>query len=252
MFILQYGSDYQTNLIKLKNDLYVYFNTFVPIELMEDDIYFYTNEFVAYFNQIYALISNFENEIENLKYNIEFIIIFDSNIPKIILNSIYLSVCECACACECAHVSAPDNSIGNLSSKIKKSDYDKLTNILNFNYETVVNINPYYIIKIMKTDNFVNYSDFYLGKLILLKNIITDEKIEINFDSNLLFFYHADELDNIDEIEPNGFKFYNNKLIVYDGPVFKITKLENNYVKLDEQIYLIDPISTIDIAQLLQ
>lgn len=241
MFIFHYDSKYCNNLIKFKNDLYVCLNTFGPDELSEDSIHKYTNEFVKYFNQIYTLIENFENDIENLKYNVEFKIIFNSNIPIILLNSICLAQ---------SHLSNLTDE--KLSSKIKKSDYDKLTNFLDFNYEITVSTNPYYIVTITNTNNAVYYDDFYIGKLILLKNINTSEAIEINFDSNLLFIYDLDELDRLDDIEPNGFKFYNGKLIIYDGPVFKIKKLsEPNLIGLDEQIYLIDPISTIDINQIL-
>jgi hypothetical protein len=200
--------------------------------LSDSEIYGYTIDFEKYFNQIYMLINNFQNDIENLKYNIEFQISFIENTPTILLNSIYLDT----------------SNIPNVSHKIKKSDYENLTKILNFNYEINVNIFPYYIVKIIKTNNTIYYNDFYIGKLILLKNIETCEEIEINFDSNALFIYNLNELNDIEEIEPFGFKFFNNKLIIYDGPVFKISKMtDENYIKLDEQIYFIDPISTVNI-----
>lgn len=246
MFILHYGNDYNKNLIKFKNDLYICLNTLGHNELMEDDIYKYTIEFVKYFDQIYVLISNFDNNIENLKYNVEFKILFEHNIPLIELNSICLNL-------------SPNNLINSneisnkISNKIKKSDYDKLTNFLGFNYAITVNIDPYYIVKIVKSNIPTYYEDFYIGRLILLKNVNTNESIEINFDTNSLFIYNlneSNELDEPDEIEPNGFKFYGGKLIIYDGPVFKLTKLaESNLIKLDEQIYSIDPISTIGIEQ---
>jgi hypothetical protein len=244
-FILQYDSDYDKSLIKFKNDLYVFFNT-LNDELMEDEIYGYTNSFIKYFNKIFKLIKNFDNDIGNLNYDVEFIIIFDSDVPTISLCTILLNPVSLKSLC--LNISG---NIENTSNKIKKSDYDKLTQILNFNYLADVNIYPYCIVKIAKIDYNIYLDDFYIGKLILLKNTNSAEEIEINFDSNSLFIYNSEELDKFEEIEPNGFKFHNGKLIIFDGPVFKITKIDLNYVKLDEQIYKIDSVSTIDINDLI-
>jgi len=228
-------------IINFKNDLYIHLSS----NLYDDELIFTNiNKFVKYFESVKNIITNFSNDVDGLEYDVEFELELEFQInskknfyPNFILKQIQLN---------------KNYKINKISKQIKNSDYTNITNILDYNNEIHTNTNPYFIVKIIKTENYNIFDNFYKGKYILLKKMNTNEYIEIDFDKYLIYHYdtdkYEDNCENSINLDTHSFKFYNKKLCVNGGPIYKITKLDNeNKIMLDNQIYEIDFDSTVDI-----
>lgn len=239
MCIFRYNQDQKTNLLNFSRDLYIFLNTKLD---SDEQIIKYTNDFVNYFNQIIGMVKNFKNDIENLIYEYEFEVSFGvcySN-PSICLKKLQ-------------QIFPTDLEInrGKINKHVKHFDYLKIISLLDYNYSVWINTYPYFIYCICKTDEYIQYDDFYEGKFILLNNKDLTKHIELNFDNGLVYFYRFNkdiceyEFDNYEQA---SFKIYKNRLVVIDGPIIELGKTDNdNEILLDEELYLIEPESSVNI-----
>lgn len=243
MCVFRYNQDQKTNLLNFQKDLYIYFNTKLD---SDEQIIKYTNDFVTYFNHINIMVKNFKNDIEDLTYEYEFEIAFNisNDNPSISLKRLHV-----------IYSNDFDKNSGKTNNRVKHLDYMKIVNLLDYNYSIFVNTFPYYIISIIRTNDYVQYNDFYNGQFILLKNNNLTKQIEINFDNGIIYFYCLDkeiseyEFDDYDQF---NFRFFQNKLIVINGPIIVLTITESqDKILLDEELYLIDSESSVNIFSLI-
>lgn len=247
MHILKYNLDHKSNIKNFKKDLYICLSS-----QLDNDIKIskYTDDFVLFFNKIYNVVSNFENDFKDLLYEYEFNIEYYNDFPIILLNGIKL---------------LQNNNIKIISTNnlIKKIDYQNIIKILDFNYIFEINTNPYIIVKIVRSKEYIQCSDFYKGKNIYLFNSETSKEIEINFDNKYVYIYDSNQTNNYcdgiesksepepepeSEPEPYAFIFYNKKLIIHGGPSYNLIESNiPNTIYLDEELYHIHPESTVEI-----
>lgn len=227
------------SITNLKNDLYIHLGS----NMYDDDLIFtYMENFIKYYESIRNMIIGFLNDIDGLEYNVEFELEFFTDnkkniIPNFTLKNIYLD---------------KNYETNKISKQIKKSDYNNITNVLDYNYEINVNTNPYFIVNISKTDNYIIHDNFYKGKYTLLKKYNTNEFIEVDYDRNLIYHFDMDkyniDCENSNYLDTNTFRFYNKKLCVNGGPIYKIIKsCSPNQLIIDNELYEIDIDSTVDI-----
>lgn len=238
--MFKYNLDFNTNINKFKNDLYIYLNLNIDSDYL---IFKYTEEFIEYFNKIYNLVINFKNEIKNLLYEYIFEISWFNSKPNIFLVELNL-------------INNDNNLITNITNQIKQIDYINLIKVLDYNYLIEINTNPYFIFNIKRINQYIQINNFYKGKyiLLILQDLDNEDKnkfkqIEINFDTNMIYFIEYD-INNDEEIFDNyTFELYNYKLIVHNGPIIKIEKVfdEKDKVILNNKLYLIDNESTVNI-----
>ena len=238
--MFKYNLDFNTNINKFKNDLYIYLNLNVDSDYL---IFKYTEEFIEYFNKIYNLVINFENEIKNLLYEYIFEISWFNLKPNIFLVELNL-------------INNNTYLITNITNQIKQIDYINLIKVLDYNYLIEINTNPYFIFNIKRINQYIQINNFYKGKyiLLILQDLDNEDKnkfkqIEINFDTNMIYFIEYD-INNDEEIFDNyTFELYNYKLIVHNGPIIDIKKVfnEKDKVLLNNNLYLIDNESTVNI-----
>lgn len=217
MFLLTYDLNLEINKTKMKNDLYIYLNNDD-----NDDIFIdYINDFISFYEQLYIIIKLFENEISDINYNLVFEIDTTSYKPSIQLNSI--------------NIIKNDNIIiTNIKNQLKKNDYDNIFSLLDTNYFFEINIDPYYIIKIVRTNEYIQFDNFYIGRILTLNHIQHDKTIEIHFDTKIYYIYDS-------ETNISSYKFIIDKniIILYNGPYIKIEKVQD-YIKIDDELYYID------------
>ena len=150
--MFKYNLDFNTNINKFKNDLYIYLNLNIDSDYL---IFKYTEEFIEYFNKIYNLVINFENEIINLLYEYIFEISWFNSKPNIFLVELNL-------------INNNTYLITNITNQIKQIDYINLIKVLDYNYLIEINTNPYFIFNIKKINQYIQITNFYKGKFILL------------------------------------------------------------------------------------
>lgn len=237
--MFKYNLDFNTNINKFKNDLYIYLNLNIDSDYL---IFKYTEEFIEYFNKIYNLVINFENEIKNLLYEYIFEISWFNLKPNIFLVELNL-------------INNNTYLITNITNQIKQIDYINLIKVLDYNYLIEINTNPYFIFNIKRINQYIQINNFYKGKFILLilQDLDNEDKnkfkqIEINFDTNMIYFIEYD-INNEEIFDNYTFELYNYKLIVHNGPIIKIEKVfdEKDKVILNNKLYLIDNESTVNI-----
>jgi hypothetical protein len=303
--IFKYSLDYKTNIENFKKDILIFLITKYD---KHKEIINWINEFVEFYNIINNMVRNFYNNINNLNYEYVFEIKLNQkhtqhiqHIQQLNLSnsnnikpSISLYELNLISNYNNNNNNYNNNNNNNNDNKIKQSDYINITKILDFNYKIETSNNPYYIISIKKIHEYIQINNFFKGRYIILKLIQTNnivdlnnypnEKIEINFDTNMILFYHnlntnsnsqnsikstkstcltkstdLTELTNSfyswceeDEYESYSFKINKNQLIIPDGPIYTIVPTITNSkqcIYLDNMLYLIEPESTLNIFE---
>jgi hypothetical protein len=280
MIIFRYDLDHQINIKNFKKDLYINLN----MKFDSDELICkYVDDFVIYYNKIHNLLTRLSNDLDELNYSYEFEINYINNFPTLSLRKISLTESD---------KKSLIKNYKNLTNKIKRTDYVKITDLLDYNYSIKVNNFPYFIVEIYKTIDYVLYDNFHTGNYVLLKNLNSEKKIKINFDNNKILFINpkdklekkrftqndleffenlsfSDDLNDLDDsddleysdnsedsdsnIEEFSYKLYKNKLIIPDGPIIIIKKtIKPNEILFDNNLYLIESESTIDLFNYMQ
>lgn len=276
MYLLKYNKVHEENLLQFKNDLLMLLS-----EIFNDTqlINKYIGDFYLYYDNVKNILDNINGSTDvSTKYlikpelNYEFIFELDPNIdnPTINLESINLIKTNF------------DYDINLSSDKIKKEDYNIFCDKFDINYLFTVYEYPYFIINIKKNNEYKHHYSFYEYKTLILKNTANDEIIHFDFEKNIVYYEYVsksinettnettnkigdeiiDELvdesvdgsvdesvyESIDEsVNYNKFFIWVNKIVVNDGPIYLIKKINNNTISLDNVTYEIDKSSTLKI-----
>lgn len=239
MFLFRYKILSSPNSIypieRFKNDLNICLNLF---ENMNEICDVYVDKFIKYFESLCKIVGGFLNELIDVEYVVEFKMIVKNNVPCLYLNRMFVN----------------NFNNTNISSHVKHLDYINIVNFLDYNYEILVNIDPYYVVSVKKTVEYNQQTEFYRGRYILLRKVGFDEFIEINLDKGVIHYFdlvqgvlNIDELDCMDSFT---FKIFNGKICVFDGPNYEIKMGVGNEIWLNDILYEIDTNSTVGFESL--
>lgn len=242
MFLFRYkilsGQSNDCSIARFKNDLNICFNLFEDMDMNMDTYEIYVEKFIKYFESLCKIVDGFLNDLTNIEYVIEFKMVVKNNVP-----SLYLD-----------HMFVTNLNNTNISSHVKHLDYVSIVNFLDYNYEILVNISPYYVSSIKRTLEYNQQTEFYKGKYILLRKVGFDEFIEINLDRGVIHYFELEQgvlnIDDLDCMDSFTFKVHNGKLCVFDGPNYKIKICGKNEILLNDVLYEIDICSTVGFESL--
>lgn len=235
MFLFRYkilsGQSNDCPIARFKNDLNICFNLFEDMNISMREIYM--EKFVKYFESLCKIVGDFLNDLIDIEYVVEFKMVVKNNVP-----SLYLD-----------HMFVDNFNNTNISSHVKHLDYVSIVNFLDYNYEILVNISPYYVASVRRTLEYNQQTEFYKGKYILLRKVGFDEFIEINLDRGVIHYFELVQgvlnIDDLDCMDSFTYKVHNGKLCVFDGPNYEVKLSLGNEIWLNDILYEIDVNSTV-------
>lgn len=220
MYLLKYNRSYNENIIRLQKDLTLLINNILPekdlanlqnecnesYEYVQNyiDEYFlnYINQSICYYNKIKNIFDDLENFNLNIdKYQLNYEITFEIDLEDVISindllnNNIFvpeISFYEIK-LCNGPNFVLDDKFISN---NIKKYDYEKFTEKFDCNYLFEIYEFPYFIVSIKQNNEYIQQSSFYEEKKLFLKNSISNEIICFNFNTNLIYYNYALDINS--------------------------------------------------------
>ena len=196
MYLLKYNQIHDENIIRFEQDLKLLINT----TSNNIDLTLNLEDYINYYNSTYKMLMNFNMNMDKLKLKYEFVFLFDTSVsnPTLTLNEINLISDKIT-----------------TSDKIKKADYAIFCLNFDLNYKFIVNEYPYFILKIYKTDEYIQQFSFYENKILFLKELTnnttttndttttTNNKIiTLDFENHLLYYNYEyyKSLNNLNDL----------------------------------------------------